>query len=74
MHGSPSRRWIRNSSWNAPLLPYGSRKSSIVAPLAASPAFSDATIASVSASAWARVSRFAGRSGWMRARNSASSA
>ena len=64
----------RKRSWKVPLTPSGSRKSSIVAPLASIPASSDSTTASRSACACARVSRFAGRSGWMRARNSASSA
>ena len=34
-HGCPSRRCTRNWSWKLPWTPYGSRKSSIVAPFAA---------------------------------------
>ena len=64
----PPRRWTRKASWKEPDTPSGSRKSSIVAPLASIPASSAATTASRSAAAWARVMRPAGRSGWMRAR------
>ena len=48
-HGSPSRRWIRKRSWNEPLTPSGSRKSSIVAPLDSIPSSSVSTTASRSA-------------------------
>ena len=56
-HGSPSRRWTRKRSWKVPLTPSGSRKSSIVAPLASMPACSDATTASRSAVALLAVER-----------------
>ena len=44
-HGSPSRRWTRNRSWNDPRAPSTWRKSSIVAPLASIPASSASSIA-----------------------------
>ena len=73
-HGSPRRRWTRNSSWKDPRTPSAWRKSSIVAPPASIPASSAARTAPASSSHCARVSDPAGRSGWIRARNSASSA
>ena len=51
-----SRRWTRNSSWKAPATPSGWRKSSIVAPPAASPAASASRTASAQRRRTARAS------------------
>ena len=73
-HGSPARRCTRKRSWKEPRAPSRSRKSSMLAPFASIPSVSASRTASRSASHCARVSLPASRSGWTRARKSASSA
>ena len=73
-HGSPSRRWTRKRSWKEPRAPSRWRKSSIVAPLASIPAAQRLLDRVAQRASCAARQPPAGRSGWMPARNSASSA
>ena len=75
-HGSPSRRWTRNSSWKDPRTPSAWRKSSIVAPAGVDPRLERRHDRVARAPRTARGVSRPGRAaaGGSRARNSASSA